>query len=389
MSRSSRPRVAAIVTEYRDKAHADVIVGKLLAGYDLHGVPTEPRIEVASMYLDQVPDNDMAHGLSAHHDVPIFDTIGEALTLGQPGINVDGVLLIGEHGDYPRNERQQIIYPRRRFFDAAVSAMIAGDRVVPIFIDKHLSWSFASAKRMVDTAERLGILLLAGSSIPLAWRVPGETWPLGTTMTEAVVAAYGPVEVYEFHALEGLQCLAERRAGGETGVAAVRDLRPEEFHAAATTKPWDDDLLTAALATLGVGDDRRDAARAALAHAFVVEYRDGLQAAILMFDGLFEDFAFAGRGDDGSFATRFALEPGPPFGHFTFLVRQIESLVLNGVAPYPVARTLLTTGILDAAMRSRQLGGERIATPELAIAYDPAAEIPDTGVGATPPFILA
>src|SRR4051794_29375048 len=106
-----RPTVAAVVTEYRPRSHADVIVGKLWTGYLLDGVPKVSRLRVASMYVDQFPENDLARAASARHGAPIYPTIEQALTLGGPTLAVDGVLLIGEHGDYPENEIGQKMYP--------------------------------------------------------------------------------------------------------------------------------------------------------------------------------------------------------------------------------------------------------------------------------------
>ncbi|CAA9575492.1 MAG: hypothetical protein AVDCRST_MAG19-3296 [uncultured Thermomicrobiales bacterium] len=386
MSAQTRPKVAAIVTAYYPDSHADVIVGKLIAGYDLHGVSTAPRLEVASLFLDQTPLDDTGRTFAAEHGIPVFETIGEAIGLGRPGVNVDGVLLIGEHGDYPLNERGQILYPRRAFFDAAVAAMVAAGRTVPTFVDKHLSWSFADARRMHDTAARLGVPLLAGSSVPVARREPALEWPIGEAMAEAVVVGYGPPEAYEFHALEGLQAMAERRAGGETGVAAVEDVPPAALPAARAVRRWTEELEVAALLAAGLEGHALRRARATLAHAFLVEYADGLRAAVLRFEEGVADWAFAGRAAAGpARACRFALEPRRPYGHFTFLVRQIEALVLAGRAPYPPARTLLTTGVLDAAMRSRHLGGVRLETPELAIAYAAPGPVADTGLGAPLP----
>lgn len=386
MSRGTPPRIAAIVSAYYPDSHADVIVGKLIGGYALHGVPTVPRLEVASLFLDQTPPDDTGRALAARHGIPVSETIGEALGLGRPGVNVDGVLLIGEHGDYPVNERGQILYPRRAFFDAAVAAMVAAGRPVPVFVDKHLSWSFADARRMHDTAVRLGVPLLAGSSVPVTWREPALEWPVGEGMAEAVVVGYGPPEAYEFHALEGLQAMVERRAGGETGVAAVADIPPAALPAARAARRWPEELEVAALLAAGLEGHALRRARATLAHAFLVEYADGLRAAVLRFEQGVADWAFAGRAGGGPVrACRFATEPRRPYGHFTFLVRQIEALVLAGRAPYPPARTLLTSGVLDAAMRSRHLGGVRLPTPELAIAYDPPAAVADTGLGAPPP----
>jgi hypothetical protein len=387
VSNSVRPTVAAIVTSYYPDSHADVIVGKLLTGYVLQGRPVEPRITVASLYLDQEPVDDMGRALATRHGVPVYDSVGEALGLGRPGVNVDGVLIVGEHGDYPINANGQLLYPRRRLFDAAVAAMVAAGRVVPIFVDKHLSWSGADALRMYDTAQRLGIPLLAGSTTPIAWRSPAIDWPLGTPMTEAVTVSYDSPEAYEFHALEALQCLAERRAGGETGVVAVEDIPRTELARARLTGRWSPILETRALQAAGLEGHPLRRARQALAHAFLVEYRDGLRAAVLHYEGGVRNFAVAAESPQGPIDVGFRLEPRRPFGHFALLVRQIERMVLEGAAPYPAARTLLTTCVLDAAMRSRGVGGGRIPTPEIAaLTYEAPGALPDTATAEEPPF---
>lgn len=377
-----KPRVAALVTAYYPDSHADVIVTKLLKGYRLHGVPTDPRIEVASLFIDQTPFEDTGRALAAAHDIPLFASIAEAIAVGGTGVNVDGVLIVGEHGDYPRNGQGQILYPRRAFFDAAVAAMVGGGRIVPLFVDKHLSWSATEARRMVATAERLGIPLLAGSTLPLAWREPPVEWPLGEDLVDAVVVNYGPPEVYEFHALEALQAMTERRRGGETGVRAVEDVPPERFAAARAQGRWAEELEVAALLALGVEGHRLRRARPALANAFLLDYADGARAAVLRYDDILADAAFAGRDASGRVhATAFRLEPRRPYNHFTLLVRQIESLVLARQSPYPVARTLLTSVVLDTAMRSRALGGVSLPVVGPAIRYHPAVDVPDTGIG--------
>ena len=76
---------------------------------------------MASLYTDQVPPGDLSRDLAGANGVPIYPTIGEALTLGGETLAVDGVVLVGEHGDYPNNEKGQKQYPRRRFFEETVA----------------------------------------------------------------------------------------------------------------------------------------------------------------------------------------------------------------------------------------------------------------------------
>ena len=235
---AQRNRIAAVVTEYRPNSHADVIVGRFLEGYHIAGRFHAPRVEVVSLYTDQVPEKDMSRAMAARHGVPIFPTIAEALTLGGETLAVDGVVLVGEHGDYPHNEKGQHLYPRRRFFEETAAVMRAAGRSVPVFSDKHLSTSWENAHWMVGTARALGIPFMAGSSLPVTVRRPPLELPLGCALEEAVCVAYGPVEAYGFHALEVVQCMAERRGDGETGVAAVRCLEGPAVWDALAAGAW-------------------------------------------------------------------------------------------------------------------------------------------------------
>src|SRR5689334_23381631 len=109
---STPKKLAAIITEYRKYSHADVIVSKFLRGFPTDAGLLPARTQIVSMYVDQFPDEDMARGISTQFNVPIYQSIVKALTLGGEKLAVDGVLLIGEHGDYPWNEREQQLFPR-------------------------------------------------------------------------------------------------------------------------------------------------------------------------------------------------------------------------------------------------------------------------------------
>jgi hypothetical protein len=361
--------VAAVVTEYRPRSHADVIVGKLLEGYRLDGVETRPRVRVASMYVDQFPDNDMARGLSEKHAVPIHPSIGEALALGGAELAVDGVLLIGEHGEYPTNEKKQKLYPRRRFFVEATEAMRRSGRVVPTFSDKHLSWSWPEIEATWREARAMGMPFMAGSSLPVTWRRPPLELPLGADVGDALVVGYGPLESYGFHALETLQCMVERRRGGETGVAAVRCLTGPAVWEARRIGSWSRELEEAALARAKPKGDGGPEAHCPAPAAFQIEYRDGLRCTVLMLDGYVSEFTFAGRVGGELVSTQFYLESQEPFGHFAFLVNRFEEMVLTGREPYPVERTVLTSGTLSFLMESAYRYGGRVETPELSSEY--------------------
>ena len=102
------------------------------------------------MYVDQTPEKDMSRDLAKKYGFTIYHTIADALTLGGDKLAVDGVLCIGEHGKYPNNDKGQILYPRRRFFEEVCKVFAKSKKSVPVFNDKHLAATWADAKWMYD-----------------------------------------------------------------------------------------------------------------------------------------------------------------------------------------------------------------------------------------------
>ncbi len=377
---NARKKVAAVVTVYTHWSHADVIVGKILEGYNYDG-GDGPNLELVSLYVDQTPARDMSRDLAKKHKFTIYPTTEAALTRGGDKLAVDGVLCIGEHGTYPKNDRGQILYPRRRFFEDVCKVFEKSKKSVPVFSDKHLSATWTDARWMYDRARELFVPFMAGSSVPLTWRRPELKLPKNCPLVEAVQVGYGPFEGYGFHALEGLQCMAERRKGGETGVRAVQCLQGPAMWEALDKGRWSKTLLDAALALVPAhakSDIREATAKADDAGLFLIDYRDGFRAAVIVPNGWIHEgdggaFTFAGRlkGQDKPAATHFYLQQPDPFAHFIYLVKAIDSMMQTGHAPYPVERTLLTTGILDAVMTSKAEKHRRVETPHLDITYQP------------------
>jgi len=380
MNQDKPKQVAAVVTEYRRHSHADVIVGKIIEGFNYDG-KDRPRMRLASLYVDQFPKGDMSRQLAKKYKFPIYDSIEGAVTLGRKQVSVDGVICVGEHGNYKANKRGQILYPRRRFFEAVTNVFAKYKRSVPVFNDKHLAATWEDARWMYDRSRELHVPFMAGSSVPVTWRRPPLRLERNVQLVEAVQIGYGPFEGYGFHALEGLQCLAERRRGGETGVRAVQCLQAEEMWRALDKGVWSRALLEAAMTRVPAhakGDYRKATAKNQDAGVFVIEYRDGFKGAVAMMNG----WAYEGdggaftcalriRGQEKPLSTLFYLQQPDPFAHFSYLVRAIDAMVQTGHAVYPVERTLLTTGILDAIMISRAEKNRRVETPHLAIRYQP------------------
>src|SRR5262249_30721828 len=152
----------------------------------------------------QAKDGDLSKELAQKHGFSLYPDVAGALTLGGKDLAVDGVLLIGEHGDYSYNEKGQKLYPRYELFQKIAAVFRRCGRGVPLFNDKHLSFDPVQALRMAGTARELGVPLMAGSSLPVTWRRPELELPLGCRLEEALVASRGELEIYGIHALEAL-----------------------------------------------------------------------------------------------------------------------------------------------------------------------------------------
>lgn len=380
-------KLAVVTTVWRYKSHSWHMAERFLHGYPMRGKWHRPEIEVVSAYVDQVPENDLSRTRSKEFGFTIYPTIAEALRCGGDKLAVDAVLLIGEHGDYPVNDIGQKQYPRYEFFQQIVDVYRKDNRTAPVFNDKHLSWNFDWAKEMVAASKSLGFPFLAGSSLPVTWRMPAINMPYGAEIDEVLSISQGPVDIYDFHALEMIQCMTERRKGGETGVVAMQALRGDAVWRAMEVKSWADggwnpSLFDACLSrshtlaqdpTLSHRFPTREQMRAWVKEpiAYRIEYADGLKATMLLMNELNADFTFAAKlkGQTDPISTQFHLPPSPNVAYSAALMSQAESMFLTGTAPYPVERTLLTSGLVAAGLKSLASGQQRLETPHLNVRY--------------------
>jgi hypothetical protein len=374
-----RRRVAAVNSIYYKLSHSYHIVGRFVYGYTVAGKHHQPAFDVVRMFNHQYHADgrmqDLARPLAKKKGIELVDTVADALG-GKGSLDVDAVLMIVEHGDYPRNDRGQILYPRAEFFEQIVEVFKSSKRTAPVFCDKHLSYDHAKARKMYDTAREMGFGLMAGSSLPVTWRRPEWEPEFGAKVEEAVVCYYADPDIYGIHALETLQCLLERRRGGETGVKSVTALTGDAVWKAWDRGAWSNELAEAALRRSSTRDygtprDLVESPRAAL-----VEYLDGTRAALLHLPGYVADITAAVKlaGDPKPHATWFVLPAPPGARFFDPLTFHIEKFFAAGKPPWPVERTLLTTTVHDFAMRSAAEGGMPMSDTALKVAYTPPNE---------------
>ena len=186
-NRKVRPKLAAVITVYRKYSHAQHIVDRLLDGYGWNGSYHHPPMDLVALYVDQVGADDLSRERAARFPaMKIYPTVADALTQGTGKLTVDGVVLVGEHGNYQRNEKGQTEYPRYQFFQQIVEVFRSSNRTVPLFSDKHLSWNWDWAKEMYETSRTMRFPFMAGSSLPVTWRLPAVEMPLGSPIREAL-----------------------------------------------------------------------------------------------------------------------------------------------------------------------------------------------------------
>ena len=377
-----RKTIALIGTEVRLHSHAQHFIDRFLVGYGWNGGWRRPEVDLVSLYIDQHPQGDLSLTTAARHKVPIYPTVAEALTRGTGKLAVDGVVVIAEHGQYPKTAIGQTRYPRYQFFKEIVKVFEDSGRSVPVFNDKHLSTEWSECVEMVAESRRLGFPFQAGSSLPVTRRMPSIDIPVGTRMVESVCVAYGGPDSYDIHGLETAQCMSERRKGGEVGIQRVTALRGEPFWNRVAQRPDTRRLVESALSrshNLPVKDGyptdpvTLDWARRVFPNGwgYFIEHRDGFHTTLVMVD--IRDFNYAGLDRSGRIHSCQMYLPMPTHGSstadfFNPQIRHIERMVVTGRQPYPLERTLLTSGMTLAGVQSLHRGAP-VETPEMEVRY--------------------
>lgn len=365
------PNVAFICHTYRNLSHADVIGTKLFIGLPTDDGMVKPSIKIVSMHISQIGDDDTGTQIAKMNGAVLYPTIADALTLGGDYLAVDGVIYIGEHGDYQYNRIGQKMYPRMNTLEQIFRVFDASKKSVPLYTDKALSYSWLDSMWIYNRAKELNVPMMAGSSAPYWWRDPNLEHPVGTKITEAVAIGYHTLDAYGFHVAEILQCMVERRSGGETGVSSVESLKGKEVWDAMDSGKISQELVDAACDTIKnkATGSMRDLVK--MPTAVIVQYNDGTRGAYLILNEYVnQSWAYAAKADGKTQACEFVYdETTPVYAGFSYLDLNIEKLMVTGKPPCSIERNLLTSCVIDMAIRSIA-DGKIKKTPFLDIVYN-------------------
>lgn len=371
-----RPRIACLVSYWAaTRSHADWIICKLMDGYWWQGAHTPSRVDVVSVYIHQFDESGLGQKVCKAKNIPIFKTVAEAVTLGGTELAVDGVVIVGEHGNYATDLKGHWLLPRWWIYHQVIRVFEQSKRSVPVFNDKHLSYNWDEARWMFDKSRELNFPLTGGSSIPCYYRKPEIELDPDTPIKASIVVGAAHDEGGIFHCIDTLQCFVERRKGGETGVKSVQNIRGPETWKWVERNPWAANLLEAVRKSFGLkqGYFQENVRPSVL----VVEYNDGTKGAVI--SGLNVGWTYAGEieGQKEPVVISMLGMPGP-FSQYhasNALPHWITETMVTKQEPFNAERLLLSTGITNQFNESNwdngrySAVGRRIETPFLNISY--------------------
>ena len=371
-----KPRIAVLASYWAfTRSHADWIVNKLIDGYWWDGAHTDSRVEVVSVYIHQLQESGLGQKVCQAKNIPIFKTVGEAVTLGGKDLAVDGVVIVAEHGEYATDLKGHWLLPRWWIFQQVIQVFEKSKRSVPVFNDKHLSYNWDEAKWMFNKSRELNFALTGGSSIPAYFRKPEIEIDIDTPIKHSIVIGGAGDEGGIFHAIDVLQGFVERRKGGETGVKSIQSIRGAEAWKWVERNPWAGKLLDA----VAIKFDFKPGyfQETPQTNICVINYNDGTKAAII--GGRSVGWTYAGEIQGKNEPTIISmLGWAGPYDQYHASNAQphwITEMMVTKKEPFNAERLLLSTGITNHYMESNWEGskysavGRTLETPELNIKY--------------------
>jgi hypothetical protein len=371
-----RPRIACLISYWGlPTSHADWIVNKLIDGYWWQGAYTPSRVDVVAVYINQLDTSLLGQKVCKAKGIPIFKTVGEAVTMGGKELAVDGVVIVCEHGNYPTDLKGHWLLPRWWIYQQVMKVFEQSGRSVPVFNDKHLSYNWDDAKWMFDKSRELKFPLTGGSSIPIYYRTPSIEVAVETPIRNSIVLGGTIDEGAFFHCVDVLQAFVDRRKGGETGVRSVQSIRGPETWKWVEANGWAGNLLEAVRKKFDLQAGHFQGGRNP--NVCVVEYRDGTMGAVMAGEGVGWTWAAEIEGQKEPTIISMLGWPGPISQYHAANAHEhwLIEMMLTGKEPFNAERLLLSTGIVNNYMDSNwedgrySAVGRRVETPFLDMTY--------------------
>ena len=367
-------------------------VDRLLLGYSWHGGCAAPTLTWCRFTSTSFPPAISLEGGRNDSARQFSRRSATRSPSGGSKLAVDGVLIIGEHGKYPRNEKGQMLYPRYEFFKQVVKVFEVERPQCAGFQRQTSLDGLEEVRRNGRRLEAARIPLpggfvaaghapVSGSGCPVGdaahrkrlrglRRHPIRTifmdWRRHNACPSAAKAARSGLRV-------SMPCVAKRSGKRSRNVRRLsgccwrRCREATHFRSRRDTSAivlsieWARKLLATSL-------------------AYFIDHRDGFKTTLFLLP--IRDFNYAGlNGETGEIISCQMNLPMPTqsattANFFNPLIRHIERMVVENRAPYPVERTLLTSGMTLAAVESLFRGEIPVQTAEMEVRYTCAEGIP-------------
>ncbi len=360
-------KIAFLLEDFSRPSPAQQLLDRFLAGFPRDGQWHKPQYDKKSAYLM------LGHSEGGLDSRARDFGLEGSLTAEEAVAGADCVVVVSRKPGALSNER---------FVRIALEGAAPGSAC---FVHGALANSLTAGQQLATLSHTRQAKLLSGTPLCVTWRLPHFELPKQQPITEALIVVQVSAQAIqasppappaslrgaELHGLEGLLPVVEGRKGGETGVRRVRFLEGREFWRAGDRGLWSWDLLSAALARSDTpqGDALLDARTQDLVklglvqklarnpRGWLLEHRDGLRSAILVLDGVVADFNFAVRGNE-VLSAQLLRAPAPAERHFDLLAATVEHFFQTGDQPWPLERSLLIAGLLEAFAKPATRSGK-------------------------------
>jgi hypothetical protein len=231
---------------------------------------------------------------------------------------------------------------------------------VKCFFYGSLAESVSTANELIQKAHAKSCALLAGTATRGATLLPPIRVAPDIALTKGLIVVQGPYPAGELEALEGLLPLIAKRKNAQSEVRRVQFLTGSDLWPNLKKDFWP--LVKSAISRSDTpqGDAALDGrtqdvvklglieSLAKNPRGWLIEYRDGFLAALLVLDGVLADYNFALQTKEGRIiSAQLYRPPTPGEHHYSNLAAAIDQFFDTGTPPWPLEQNLAIVELLE------------------------------------------